>query len=238
MMGMKRGSPALHAHPPREHAGPIPRAKRQHSQLGGETPPHRTNGMAGGVRLTAERHAQRKLFNGRIIRMPKLTLAATIVVAAITAAGCGPSHFLVRDCQSIKVLEEDPSHCEGAPPLRRSVKTHCAVIDTISGCKVGAIQVRNPNYANPSNDWAEPEFVYQRLYDWECPAGIAPPKGFRFVDFLNAPMACDESDDPLPTNPLLKPREERQLPHSPPPREISAGKPFQIADPAGGEDGS
>jgi hypothetical protein len=85
---------------------------------------------------------------------------------------------------------------------------HCVVHDHRTGCIVGAIKERNPAFS-PSSDFGsgKPEYVYTRVYDWECPAGVVPPRknDFYFESFYSAPLDCDadKSLSPLKQNPLL-----------------------------------
>jgi len=136
----------------------------------------------------------------------------TILVVAVLAVGCAerPPRFTIDGCRTIRVLEQDPDCKDGSAPWRRTMQTHCAVTDRFSGCKVGALRYANPAHSDSSSfdDWLEPRYLYARLYDWECPPGVTPPakQAFHFVDTLVAPMACDDQGNPLPSNPLLRPK--------------------------------
>lgn len=111
----------------------------------------------------------------------------------------------VHDCVDVRIKEYED--CEGQP-FRVSIKTHC-IVSHPNGCKVGAIQRKNPNYPpNGLTTFDEDPYIYLRLYDWECPEGVTPPF-FKFYDTLTAPLACDPLT-PLPRNSLLHAREEKR----------------------------
>lgn len=128
----------------------------------------------------------------------------SVIVAAIVCTGCASTpkqhHFVVDSCQPVVLASVDSKDCpDKIVPWRRAKSTRCRVLDQVSGCAVGAIRVPNPNYANPSNDWDKPIYLYERLYDWRCPPGVSAPAAadFRFVRNLESPVACDPQT-PLP----------------------------------------
>jgi hypothetical protein len=147
---------------------------------------------------------------------------AAILAVTVVATGCahGPPRFQFGEVKMIWVAEQDPDCKDGSGIWRKTLKGHVVVTDTVTQCRVGAIRVQNPEYSPTSggDDWFQPRYVYARLYDWECPPGVgAPPDRSLFVKNLQAPMACDDEGDPLPSNPLLRPKR--------PPPTMSAGAP-------------
>jgi hypothetical protein len=128
------------------------------------------------------------------------------------SAGGGPDYdkhrFVISHCQATWVLDEAPCD-DGSRKTVRYLRTGCALMDSVSACSVGVLRIRNPRHSNDSHDWAQPDYVYARLYDWECPAGSAPPsrKEFPFAQLLGAPVACDDEEAGLPErSPLLNRR--------------------------------
>jgi hypothetical protein len=144
---------------------------------------------------------------GRVVKSKTITLM--VVCAVITGCAARQSHrFEVRECRTATFAEYgDDEDCEKGKP-RRVKQEHCVVLDHQTGCIVGAFKERNPDYS-PSSDFGtgKREYVYTRVYDWECPAGIAPPgkNEFWFTAFIGRPLDCDDElvADPLRQNPLL-----------------------------------
>lgn len=125
--------------------------------------------------------------------------ALLLITATLAACASKPARFEVNQCHTEIFLDE--TDCDKGEPPRRLEQVHCVVMDRQSGCKVGAVRERNPDYMR---DIYQPQVNYVRVYDWECPAGVTPPSrhAFRFVG-LYVPVACDPLT-PIPTrNPLL-----------------------------------
>jgi hypothetical protein len=126
--------------------------------------------------------------------------------------GRGPVYdadrFVIDRCKAIWVYDE--KSCDSGKPTRYS-RMGCALTDRVTGCEVGLLRVPNPQKPYPlfSIDWSKPDFLYARVWDWECPAGSAPPsrQEFPFAQLMGAPVACDDEEAALPErSPLLKRR--------------------------------
>lgn len=148
-----------------------------------------------------------------------LTIALAILAASCVhdkndrrvGKGAGPDfdqrRFEVTDCEGLWVLEEQPC-ADGSRRVKR-LRTGCVLADRVSACRVGVLRILNEDKGTGANDFVKPDYVYGRLYDWECPAGVSPPPpaAFPFATTFNAPVACDDEEPGSPpTNPLLRKR--------------------------------
>jgi hypothetical protein len=110
---------------------------------------------------------------------------------AVVAASYDANRFSVEDCREVLVPIADKEDCEGDDFMRLM---HCAIVDSVTGCIVGAQLKRNPNKADSNvADWTKADYAYSRLFNWECPPGVAPPsaRDFRFDTVLKALPSCD-----------------------------------------------